>query len=573
MIVTDQSVEPASLLSKLDILLEIARAERIAGIESKLVSLKEKLSGEKLHLAVLGQMKRGKSSLINALLKADVLPAGVLPVTAIITEIRYGENPSATIVYTTGGLREEVAISSLEDYISETRNPGNKKQVASVEITYPSPFLKDGIILIDTPGIGSTHAHNTETTESYLDQVDAGIVVLSVDPPITQVESQFIADLKDEVPRLFFILNKVDIASPKELSEIVNFLKNELDRLSISSPEIFPLSARQDRDGRQPSDNGPPEGLRAFEQRLHVFLLKEKRQVLVCSVAGDTLEIARTLRFAASIRTRTATLNANELNEKKEALDQILNDTEMKTRELQVLLRQRSADILAGVENDLSEQVEVCAPEVRSHLNLFRAEHPEARGRAFGALLEIWLMKDVEDVFRRWKIQEDDKVQKQLNALSSYFVDMANGILDRLERAAGALFEIPVQHLRVTCSLRAESHLYYKVERVFYSLDSFLLLLPGFIMRPIVLRRMSKNVPQLLDMNAGRVRFDYLERLQASMKRFEADLRSAIIIVADSLRDALSPASNDPASNGMAQSASTANSLDAVIRQCSHLLQ
>lgn len=573
MIVTDQPAEPASLQRKLDILLDIARAERIAGIENKLVSLKEKLSGEKLHLAVLGQMKRGKSSLINALLKADALPTGVLPVTAIITEIRYGETPCATIIYTTGGLREEVAISSLEDYISEARNPGNKKQVASVEITYPSPFLKDGIILIDTPGIGSTHAHNTETTESYLNQVDAGIVVLSVDPPITQVESQFIANLKDEVPKLFFILNKVDLTSPKELSEIIAFLKDELDRLNISAAEIFPLSARQGRDDQQPSSNGLPAGLRAFEQRLQAFLLKEKRQVLVCSVAGDTLETARTLRFAASIRTRTAALSAGELEKKREALDQILKDTEMKMRELQVLLRQRSADILAGVEHDLSEQVEAYAPEVRSHLKLFQAEHPKAAGRAFGTLLENWLMNEVEDVFRRWKIQQDEKVQAQLDMLSSYFVDMANGILDRLERAAGALFEIPVQHLRVTCPLRAESHLYYKVERVFYSLDSFLLLLPGFLMRPIVFRRMNKNVPELLDMNAGRVRFDYLERLQASLNRFEHDLRSAIVMVADSLRAALSPASNGPASNAVDQPAMTMDSLDAVIRECSLFLQ
>ncbi len=568
MIAMDQPIEPAFLLQDLDLLIEIARAEQIGGIEHKLLFLKEKLAAGQPHLAVLGQMKRGKSSLINALLKADVLPTGVLPVTAIITEIRYGETPNATIVYTTGGLREQVAISDLVDYISEAKNPGNRKQVASVEVTYPSSFLENGIILIDTPGIGSTHAHNTETTEHYLEQVDAGIVVLSVDPPITAVESQFVAGLRDEVPKLFFILNKIDSTSERELSEVVNFLKEELDRLNIPSPEIFPLSARQDRGNQQISGNGPSTGLDVFERRLQRFLLEEKRQVLVRSVGGDALEIARTFRFAASIRTRAATMDADELKEKRVSLDQILEVTEMKMRELQVLLRQRSSDILAGVEHGLSEQVEVCSPEVRRHLNLFRAEHPKASGRAFGALLEDWLMRDVEAVFKRWKSQEDEKIQTQLNALSSYFVEMANGILDRLERAASDLFKIPVQHLRITCSLRAESHLYYKVERVFYSLDSFLLLLPGFLMRPIVLRRMRNNVPQLLDMNAGRVRFDYLERLQASINHFEADLRSAVTMVVESLRTALSPTSN-----GTEETAERLRSLDAVIQECSRLLE
>lgn len=191
-------------------------------LHEKLIFLEKKLISNQLHLAVLGQMKRGKSSFINALLGAEILPTGILPVTAIITEIRYGPIPEAVIVYSTGH-RDTVEVNTLAAYITEAGNPGNKKQVASVELAYPSPFLEGGIILIDTPGIGSTHAHNTRTTEGYLEQIDAGIVVLSVDPPITEVESQFLRGLKEEIPRLFFILNKIDAGSPDEVSQVSRF--------------------------------------------------------------------------------------------------------------------------------------------------------------------------------------------------------------------------------------------------------------------------------------------------------------------------------------------------------------
>ena len=566
--VTGRAVERHSIEWALESLLAIGSPAHSQSAQARLLALQEKLAAGQLHLAVVGQMKRGKSSLINALLKANVLPTGVLPVTAIITEIRYGEVPGAAIIYATGGLREQVAISSLANYISEVRNPGNKKQVASVEVTYPSPFLKDGIVLIDTPGIGSTHRHNTETTEHYLEQIDAGILVLSVDPPITEIESQFINDLKDEIPKLFFILNKTDIASSDEISEIVHFLEDELNRLQISSPEIFPLSTQLDRSHHQhAAGDATLNGLCVFEQRLKKFLSEEKRQVLVRSIAGDILEIARTLRFAASVGTRAATMHTDELKEKRLALDRILEQTELEMRELQVLLRQRSSDILANVEHDLTAQAEACVSEVQCHLKLFQTQHPKVSGRALGALLEDFLMKEVEAVFRRWKIQEDEKVQTQMSTLSSRFVAQANQILDRLEQAAGVLFEIPVEHLRIACALRAESHLYFKVERVFYSLDSFLLLLPGFLLRPVVLHRMRKNVPSLLDMNAGRVRFDYLERLQSSMTRFEVDLRAAIAMVTDSLSAAL----RAPSSNS--QHAEIMDSLDAVIRVCSDLLR
>ena len=150
----DQTVERPSIEEVLHTLLRVEVCGAVNTIlREKLLSLKGKLAANQLHLAVLGQMKRGKSSFINALLGAEILPTGVLPVTAVITEIKYGSVTCVTILRTTGQ-REEVGLGTLPSYITEAGNPGNKRQVVSVEITYPSPFLESGIILIDTPGIG-----------------------------------------------------------------------------------------------------------------------------------------------------------------------------------------------------------------------------------------------------------------------------------------------------------------------------------------------------------------------------------------------------------------------------------
>src|SRR5271168_1424230 len=283
MVVADQTAERRSIEEVVRTLLAMADSgEGNRSLREKLFSLDTKLASGQLHLAVLGQMKRGKSSFINALLGSEVLPTGVLPVTAIITEIKYGAVPEATIVYATGGMRQQVELNSLADYITELGNPGNQKQVATVEVTYPSPFLESGIVLIDTPGIGSTHTHNTQITESYLEQVDAGIVVLSIDPPITEVESQFIRRIKEDVPKLFFILNKTDIASAGEVETIRRFLETELERLQIESAEIFALSARQGlRRNGLTRTVAELSGMESFEERLRHFLSDEKRLVLV----------------------------------------------------------------------------------------------------------------------------------------------------------------------------------------------------------------------------------------------------------------------------------------------------
>jgi ribosome biogenesis GTPase A len=536
-------------------------------LHAKLLSLERKLASNQLHLAVLGQMKRGKSSFINALMGAEILPTGVLPVTAVITEIKYGLVPEAVILYSTGA-REQVDLRSLADYITESGNPGNNKQVGSVELAYPSPFLESGIILIDTPGIGSTHAHNTRTTEDYLEQVDAGILVLSVDPPITEVESHFIRNVKEEIPKLFFVLNKVDAASADEVSHISRFLEEELSRLQIESPEIFCLSARRAIECLgKPGATATSSGIEIFEQRLRSFLLEEKDRVLVHSIALDALHIARTLKFAATIGVKAQSMSLDELHLKGRAIDHLLQQTESEMHELQVLLHQHSADIIARVERDLTAHVQESVPVVRQHLRLFQSQHPKETGRAFGVLLESFLMEEIETVFRRWRVREDEVVQSLLDILSARFVNRANAILDRLQQAAGVLFEIPAEPVMIHCPLRVESHLHYRVERVFHSLDSFFLALPRFLLRPIVVGQMQQRIWQFLDLNAGRIRYDYIERLQWSMTQFEKDLSAGVTMLTESLRSALRRP-RDATQPGTA----VLDVLDGVLRDCSQIV-
>jgi hypothetical protein len=247
-------------------------------------------------------------------------------------------------------------------------------------------------------------------------------------------------------------------------------------------------------------------------------------------------------------------------------LDYVLVQTEVEVRELGVLLGQHAADIVARVEGDLTARVEASVPTVRHHLKLFYSIHAKETGQALGALLENFLMQEVEGVFRCWRFQEDEKIEAQLGALSSRFVADTNAILERLQKAAGLLFEIPVEHVSIQCPLRVESHLSYKVERIFYSLDSFFLVLPRFLLRPLLLRRLEGGIGRLLDMNAGRIRCDYLERLQASMAEFEHELCAAVGMVTESLKSVL-----HKRHHGVQRETPAVATLDAVIQDCSHL--
>jgi GTPase SAR1 family protein len=183
----------------------------------KLNDLAARFAEGRYHLAVLGQFKRGKSTLLNALVGDSVLPMGVVPLTAAPTFLQYGEAAKIIVRHQNGCLTDEHAGASaaavracLTDLVTEKGNPRNRRGIAEVQVELPTSMLSDGVVLIDTPGIGSTYRHNTAATLNFLQQCDAALFLVSADPPITEVELEFLRQVKQKVPRLFFVMNKVD---------------------------------------------------------------------------------------------------------------------------------------------------------------------------------------------------------------------------------------------------------------------------------------------------------------------------------------------------------------------------
>jgi ribosome biogenesis GTPase A len=130
---------------------------------SRARDLADKLAAEQFNLMVLGQFKRGKSTLLNALLGADLLPTAVVPLTSIVTIIHHGPEPRAVVSFLDGRTLE-VAVPDIATFITEPENPKNIKGVAQVGVSFPAGVLMDGVRLVDTPGVGSVFASNTGTT-------------------------------------------------------------------------------------------------------------------------------------------------------------------------------------------------------------------------------------------------------------------------------------------------------------------------------------------------------------------------------------------------------------------------
>jgi hypothetical protein len=163
--------------------------------------LDERTAQGRFFVACIGQFKRGKSTLLNALVGRPILPTGVVPVTTVVTILRFGQALDAHVRLTDGRL---VAIDpeALAEFVSEASNPENCKGVAVVEVTVPSPLLASGMCLVDTPGLGSVFAASSETTRAFVPQIDAALVVLGTDPPISGEELELLEQVMEPADQL-----------------------------------------------------------------------------------------------------------------------------------------------------------------------------------------------------------------------------------------------------------------------------------------------------------------------------------------------------------------------------------
>ena len=274
-------------------------------LQSECRDLLTRLAEDRFNLLVVGRFSRGKSTLMNALLGGDLLPTGIVPLTSVITTVRYGSRKQVVLNFNGRGSRREVPLSQLAEYVTQQSNPGNVKDLAYAEIELPVEILRRGFFFVDSPGLGSSIAENTQTTERFLPQADAFVLVTSYESPLSEEEDRILHRVRLTNKRLFVVVNKQDTVSAKEQEEALAFVAERLQRFSFSeTPHIFSLSARQGLQAKQSGDREQLEdsGLASFEAELLRFLTEERAQ-----------------SFLANMCARTAAFLANRLSLKEPA--------------------------------------------------------------------------------------------------------------------------------------------------------------------------------------------------------------------------------------------------------------
>ena len=195
----------------------------------------ENLNKKEIIVPVLGIQGAGKSSFLNSILmEENILPTDVDETTCVPVEVRYGENTSEAIIYYLNGNKESIHIKDLEKYVHNDYNRANNLQVSKIVLYNKSDVLKDNIVLVDLPGVGSLTPENQRTTLEYVNKLVAGIFMIRTNPPITRTEKNFINALWPKLSNTIFVQNKWNDESLDDAKEAKEHNEGVLSSISYA---------------------------------------------------------------------------------------------------------------------------------------------------------------------------------------------------------------------------------------------------------------------------------------------------------------------------------------------------
>lgn len=362
------------------------------------------------------------------------------------------------------------------------------------------------------------------------------------------------------------------------MQESLAFTRTQIEQQTgATAIELFPMSARMALEGKKAGDEPRvrSSGLPAFESALRSFLMKDRGLVLLESVVSDVLRLAGDLRFAIEVEVKAAAVPLAELQQKQKLLEVELEKIEQERNDMNVLLASEINRLVGEVESDLNRRVEESLPPVRKRLQDFYSAHANAGRGELGRLLDDFMKAQVEAVFNTWRMEEGHKMNQVFTAMSARFTGKTNTIIRNIRSSTSRLFDIGVETFESPESLRAETHLYYKVDPLFYfAIDKIPFVLPKFLFRSYVLSQMQGKIKMELYRNAGRIRYDYLERIEKSTHEFRKALNLKVDATLSGIRQAIKHAvsarrtSAEEYERHMATYRQRSEELEAIVRDC-----
>lgn len=498
-------------------------ARRLAAASSGEVAVRagrlaERVEARRFHIGVLGEFKRGKSTLVNALVGRPVLPTGVVPVTAVATEVHLGATEEgdgdAALVELADGRSQRVALAALADYVSEARNPRNARAVARVRVQVAETLGAAGVVLVDTPGLGSVHEHQTEAARDAFGDVDAAIVVLSADSPLSEAERGLVADVAARGVPLFVAVNRCDHLDDAEVEAVASYVRDALDPVVGAGVDVFTVSARRALEARD-------RGFERFRGSLAAFVRDGLAAALGTSAAAELRHLAARSATELAMERAAEQLGADRLEHQLSVFETAARAIRREAAEDRIVLEHEARALAERVGDALRTGAAAAADEEwPAVLAAVEGLRGRKRDRALADAVAEATRRGVEPV----RASAERTLEDGWAALGARHTERTQARADRLRATAGELFDLRLPSVPVPTVAEQRhrfSYLFLEVESPGTSVVHGLAALTAVgKARAAATRRARQRLVAELDKHAGRARSDLAQRLDRAARDF-----------------------------------------------------
>lgn len=373
----------------------------LAEQNAKMNQLEEQIREHRFSVGIMGEFRRGKSTVINALLGENVMPSDIRPCSATLNRVTYGDTKKA-VINMKDGKSERIPIEELPRYVTKLEE--YEDMAADVEeatVYYPSPFCKDGVDIIDTPGLNDDERMDKVSNE-VVPKLDVLVMTLVPDSPFSISEARFVRDtlLTSDLSRMIFLVNKIDMVDEDEretlLAEIrkriqektLDEMKNLIGETSeeykkaqriLNNISLYAISARDSLKGKLKGNAMLLEesGAVEFEDALTEMLTGERA--------------ALELGHAYSLLCSTAAQVESELKSRRSALDMTAADFQQKR------------DTLIDAKNKTMADKEQKAAELDANEEALKTSLLE-KANSFYSEMEVDLKNRIDDRSVQWDV-------------------------------------------------------------------------------------------------------------------------------------------------------------------------
>jgi len=259
-----------------------------------------------LKLAILGEFSSGKSTFINALLNDNILSYGDAPTTAVNTYINYGSKKSATLTYVDNSIKN-IPMHKYNKYLLDENT---SSMISKIDLYTQNPLLKDGLIIIDTPGSNVEISTHDAQREKAIADASVGIFLISVQSPSAKSFITFLKQNENNLHKFIFVITKCDLIASeldterhnsdldtKNIQRIYDYIKQTIsENTKIKKPIIHMISSKAYIENKNLEYLDVFGNFQLLEYDIRKLGEEEKQKIIYSKILGTCEEILLELK-------------------------------------------------------------------------------------------------------------------------------------------------------------------------------------------------------------------------------------------------------------------------------------